>query len=357
MHELIGSKQQKEVHMEIKTLGIDLGKNWFHLHGVDKRGKTVLQKKVSREKLPMVIANLPSCLIGMEACAGAHFWARRFQEMGHEVKLIAPQFVKPYVKSNKNDQADAAAISEAVTRPHMRFVPIKSSVQQEILAIHRVRERLVRAKTALVNEIRGLLLEQGIAIPQGLNKLEQFLPKLLDPEIDELPPLFKELLGELTEEFRHVKEKVKRLEERLCRLGKGDAAVKRLMTIPGVGPIGASALVGSIGDIRQFKSGRELSAWLGLVPRQHSTGGKPRLLGISKRGDIHLRTLLIHGSRAVIRWIVRRGKPVTSLEKWILGIIERRGTNRATVALANKIGRMIWALLIKEEDYKIHALA
>jgi transposase len=342
--------------MEIKALGIDLGKNCFHLHGIDKRGKTVLQKKVSRERLPIIVANLPPCLIGMEACAGAHFWARRFQEMGHEVKLMAPQFVKPYVKSNKNDQTDAAAISEAVTRSHMRFVPIKSPAQQEILAIHRVRERLVRAKTALTNEIRGLLFEQGIIIPQGVNKLEQFLANLLDPEIEELSSLFKELLGELVDEFKLAKERVKRLDERLHRLGKEDVAVKRLMTIPGVGPLGASALVGSIGDIRQFKSSRELSAWLGLVPRQHSTGGKPRLLGISKRGNVYLRTLLIHGARAAIRWIVRRGKPVSFLEKWVLDIIERRGINRAIVALANKIGRMIWALLVKEQDYKTHAI-
>src|SRR6185437_13185809 len=251
-----------------------------YLHGVDKRGKIVLQKKVSREKLPILITNLPCCLIGMEACAGSHFWARRFQEMGHEVKLIAPQFVKPYVKSNKNDREDAAAICEAVTRPHMRFVSIKSPVQQEILAIHRVRERLVRAKTALINEIRGLLLEQGITIPQGISKLEQFLANLLDPEIEELSPLFKELLGVLAEELKLVKERVKKLDERLQRLGKENVAVKRLMTIPGIGPIGASALVGSIGNIQQFNNGRELSAWLGLVPRQHSTGGKPRLLGI-----------------------------------------------------------------------------
>lgn len=292
----------------------------------------------------------------MEACGGAHFWARKFQEMVHEVKLIAPQFVKPYVKSNKNDQADAAAISEAVTRPHMRFVPIKSSEQQDILSIHRVRERLVRAKTALANEIRGLLLEQGVAIPQGISKLEQFLETLIDPEVEELPPLFKELLRELVEEFKLVKQKIKRLEKRLQELGKENVAVKRLMTIPGIGPIGASALVGSIGDIQHFNSGRDLSAWLGLVPRQHSTGGKSRFLGISKRGDLYLRTLLIHGARSVMRWIVRRGSPVSSLEKWCLSLIERRGLNRATVALANKIGRMVWALLIKEEDYEVQTI-
>lgn len=182
------------------------------------------------------------------------------------------------------------------------------------------------------------------------------MANLLDPEIEELSSLFKELLGELVDEFKLAKERVKRLDECLHQLGKEDVAVKRLMTIPGVGPLGASALVGSIGDIRQFKSSRELSAWLGLVPRQHSTGGKPRLLGISKRGNVYLRTLLIHGARAAIRWIVRRGKPVSFLEKWVLDIIERRGINRAIVALANKIGRMIWALLVKEQDYKPHAI-
>ncbi|AIL13935.1 transposase (plasmid) [Candidatus Paracaedimonas acanthamoebae] len=343
--------------MEIKALGIDLGKNWFQLHGVDKRGKAVFQKKVNREKLPLLIANLPRCMIGMEACAGAHFWARKFQEMGHEVKLIAPQFVKPYVKGNKHDQADAAAICEAMSRPHMRFVPIKSLAQQEILAIHRVRTRLVQAKTSLVNEIRGLLLEQGITISQGIIKFEQSLTDLLDPEIEELSPHFKEFLGELVKEFKFIKEKIERFEEHLQQLGKENTAVKRLMTIPGIGPIGASALVASIGDIRQFKNGREVSAWLGLVPKQHSTGGKPRLLGISKRGDMYLRTLLIHGARSVISWAMRRRNPVSSLEKWCLGLIERRGLNRATVALANKIGRMIWALLAKEEDYKMYAIA
>ncbi len=343
--------------MEIKALGIDLGKNWFQLHGVDKRGKTVLQKKVSRKKLTLFIANLSRCMIGMEACGGAHFWARKFQGMGHEVKLIAPQFVKPYVKGNKHDLADAAAICEAMSRPHMRFVPIKSLAQQEILAIHRVRTRLVQAKTSLVNEIRGLLLEQGVAISQGIIKFEQSLADLLDPEIEELSPLFKEFLGELVKEFKFLKERIKRFEEHLQQLGKENTAVKRLMTIPGIGPIGASALVASIGDIRQFKNGREVSAWLGLVPKQHSTGGKPRLLGISKRGDMYLRTLLIHGARSVISWAMRRRKPVSSLEKWCLELIERRGLNRAIVALANKIGRMIWALLVKEEDYKMYAIA
>lgn len=198
-------------------------------------------------------------------------------------------------------------------------------------------------------------MEQGIVIPQGVHKFESFLADLLDPEIEELSPLFKELLGDLAEEFKGLKERVKKLEERLHRLGKEDVAVKRLMTIPGVGLLGASALVETIGDIRQFKSGRELSAWLGLVPRRHSTGGKSRLLGISKRGDGYLRTLLIHGARAVIRWVGRRGKELSSLEKWCLDLIERRGTNRTTVALANKTARTVWALLVKEQDYKMQA--
>jgi transposase len=220
-----------------------------------------------------------------------------------------------------------------------------------------VRERLVREKTALVNEVRGLLLEQGIVIPQGIAKIEHFLSNLLDPEIEELSPLFKELLGDLVEEFRLVKGRVKKLDDCLHQLGKENDSVKRLLTIPGIGPIGASALVGTLGDIRQFKNGREVSAWLGLVPRQYSTGGKPRLLGISKRGNVYLRTLLIHGARSVIRWVVRREKPSSSLEKWCLDLIKKRGINRAAVALANKIGRMIWALLVKEENYKTRAIA
>ncbi len=316
--------------MDINTIGIDIAKRTFQIHGVDRNGKTVLKKKVSRDQVLSFMVKLPKCLIGIEACGGANYWARELIKLGHEVRLIAPQFVKPYVKTNKNDQADAEAICEAVTRPNMRFVPIKSIEQQDILSIHRVRERLVRNRTALANEIRGLLLEFGFIIPQGINKVIVKLTEILDE--GKLSELSYQTFNKLKEEFVENDKKVKELEKRLKVIAMDSRQCQQLITIPGIGLITATALVASIGNAANFENGRQLSAWLGLVPRQHSSGGKERLLGISKRGDIYLRTLLIQGGRAVLnaklRFISEEQKSKKDYSKftgWIFNLIERRG--------------------------------
>ena len=277
------------------VLGIDPAKRSFQLHGVDENGQVVLRKQLSRKKLPEFMVQLPACVIGLEACGGAHHWSRVFESYGHTVRMMAPQFVKPCVKSNKNDAVDAEAICEAVQRPSMRFVPSKSIEQQDIQSLHRIRSQLVARRTAQSNQIRGLLLEYGLTIPQGIRYVRTQVPALLAATDDGLSDLFRELLHELYEELVHLDERVFGLEVKLRRLCKQSEACQRLLTIRGVGTFSATALVAAIGDIKAFGSGRELAAWLGLVPRQHSTGGKSTLMGISKRGDTYLRTLLTHG--------------------------------------------------------------
>ena len=340
---------QKEDANPIKVIGIDLAKNSFHVYGVNAAGCKVLSKKINRQQLPAFIANFPPCLIGLEACGGAHDWARRFISFGHTVRLIAPQFVKPYVKSNKNDAVDAEAICEAVQRPGMRFVPRKSLEQQDIQSLHRVRSLLVARRTAQVNQIRGLLLEYGLIIPQRVHHVRSALPEILDDGDNSLSPMFRELLRELYEELKHLDQRVVNIEQTLATISANDENCQRLLTIPGIGLLTATALVASIGDIRAFKSGRELAAWLGLVPRQHSTGGKTTLLGISKRGDTYLRTLLIHGGRAVSR-VAHRHQD--SRNRWIDGLKRRRGDNIAAVAVANKNARIAWAVLTKKTSYQ-----
>lgn len=285
--------------MDITTVGIDIAKRISQIHGVNKNGKTVLKKKLMRDQVLIFMSNLPKCLVGIEACGGANYWAREISKLGHEVKLMAPQFVKPYVKSNKNDQADAEAICEAVSRPNMRFVPVKSVEQQDILSIHRIRARLVKNRTALANEIRGLLHEFGIIIPEGINKVTAKLTEVLDS--GKLSLISQQTFSDLKDEFIENDKKVKDLETRLkIMAGKLDK-YQQIITIPGIGLITATALIASIGNGSCFENGRQLSAWLGLVPRQASSGGKEKLLGISKRGDIYLRTLLIQGARAVLK--------------------------------------------------------
>jgi transposase len=324
----------------ITTIGIDLAKNVFQVHGVDECGNAVLNKQLRRVQMARFFATLQPCLIGMEACSSAHFWARKLQTFGHAVKLMAPQFVKPYVKSNKNDAADAEAICEAVSRPSMRFVPIKSVEQQAVLALHRVRQGMVKARTAQANQIRSLLAEVGLVLPLGLYQLKH-VPVLLDEATDELPLAFHRLIREQLEHLRALDRRVIELEAEIKAWHRGNAASRRLMEIPGVGPLTASALVASIGDAASFRRGRELSAWIGLVPRQHSSGGKPRLLGIGKRGDGYLRGLLVHGARAVV---CARRKPDAST-RWLDALLSRRHINVAVVALANKNARIAWALL------------
>src|SRR5450755_3838452 len=331
--------------MKITTAGIDLAKNLQQVYGVDERGKAVLKKQLKRSQVFSFFVNLPPCLIGMEACGSAHHWTRKLQKLGHTVKLMAPQFVKPYVKTNKNDVADAEAICEAVSRPNMRFVPIKNAEQQAVLALHRARQGFVRARTAQANQIRGLLGEYGIVIPQGICHISKRLPGILEDGESDLPGMFRQLLQRLGEHLKELDRQVGELELQIQLWHREHDASRKLAEIPGIGPITATALVASIGDAKSFKNGRQLAAWLGLVPRQHSSGGKSVLLGISKRGDTYLRTLLIHGARAVIRFA--ENKPANN---WLNKLLDRRNKNVATVALANKNARIVWALLTRDEQ-------
>jgi transposase len=334
--------------MKITTIGIDLAKDVFQIHGADARGKAVLKKALKRGQMAAFFANTPPCLIGMEACGSAHYWARKLQALGHTVKLMAPQFVKPYVKANKNDAADAEAICEAVTRPTMRFVPIKNAEQQAILALHRARQGFVKARTAQGNQIRGLLAEYGITIAQGISHIAKRLPEILEDGENGLPSVFRQLIDRLGAHLKELQRQVEELEGQIQAWHRAHDASRKLAQIPGIGPITASALVASIGDAKSFANGRQLAAWLGLVPKQHSSGGKQVLLGISKRGDTYLRTLLIHGARAVIRVAERKTNHAGS---WLAGVIGRRNKNVAAVALANKNARTVWALLAHDREY------
>ena len=335
--------------MDITTIGFDLAKTVFQVHGADGEGRPVLRRKLRRGKVLAFFAGLPSCLVGMEACASAHYWARELQALGHEVRLIPPQYVRPFVKTNKNDAADAEAICEAVTRPTMRFAPAKSAEQQSVLMLHRARELLVRQRTMVINALRGHCAEFGLIVAQGASKVEELVAIIEDPGDVRLPPLAREALGSLVEQLRSAQARIKQLEATLLAWHRSNQASRRLATIPGVGVITATALVATIGDGAQFRSGRQLSAWLGLVPRQHSSGGKDRLGRISKRGDGYIRRLLVHGARTVLRW--RRAKPDTH-PGWTDRLLERRPTNIVLVAMANKTARVAWALLRYERIYQ-----
>ena len=333
--------------MKIKAIGIDLAKSVFQIHGVDERGKALLRKQLKRSQVASFFANLPPCLIGMEACSSAHHWARKLQSFGHTVRLIAPQFVKPYVKTNKNDVADAEAICEALQRPSMRFVAVKTVDQQALLSLHRARQGFVKARTAQANQIRGLLSEYGLVIPQGIGHVTKRAPELIEDASNELPGMFRTLIDRLLQHLKALDEQVAELEVQIKAWHRQSEASRRLEAIPGVGPLTATALVASMGEARTFENGRQLAAWLGLVPRQRSSGGKPTLLGISKRGDSYLRTLLIHGARAVIRAAER--KPAAG---WLQQLVKRRNPNIAAVALANRNARIAWALLAHERRFE-----
>ena len=335
--------------MKITTVGIDLAKNVFQIHGVDERGKAVLRKQLRRAQLAEFFANLPPCFIGMEACASAHHWGRTLERLGHTVRLMAPQFVKPYVKTNKNDVADAEAICEAVSRPSMRFVPIKNIDQQAILSVHRVRQGFVKARTAQANQIRGLLGEFGLVIPQGIYNVTQCIPELLEDASNELPVPFRELIDRLAEHLKELDRQVKDLEKQIILWHRNNEHSRKLEKIPGIGPLAASALVASIADARSFNNGRQVSAWLGLVPRQSSSGGKPMLLGMSKRGDAYLRTLLIHGARSAILAAKNKGGNTPG---WLANLLNRRHPNIAAVALANKNARTVWAILAHGGEFE-----
>jgi transposase len=337
--------------MKVTTVGIDLAKNVFQLHGVNEGGHPSLKKQLKRSQMTEFFANLPPCLIGMEACASAHYWARKLQSMGHAVKLMAPQFVKPYVKTNKNDAADAEAICEAVARPNMRFVPIKNVEQQGILALHCARQAFVKARTAQANQIRGLLGEFGLIIPQGIGHIAKRVPELIEDASTELTGSFRLLTQRLLDHLKELDRQVSELESQIVAWHRQNSASSKLARIPSIGPITASALAASLGDAKNFKNGRQVAAWLGLVPRQHSSGGKQNLLGISKRGDTYLRTLLVHGARAVIFHAENKKDP-NSTCNWINGVVSRRNKNVAAVALANKNARIVWALLSDDREFR-----
>jgi transposase len=325
----------------VSTVGIDLAKNVFSIHGVDARGVVMIRRTVSRAKLAELVAQLPPCLIGMEACSGAHEWARRFAVFGHDVKLMAPKFVTPYRKSGKNDSNDAEAICEAVMRPNMRFVPIKSIEQQADLTLHRVRQGFVEERTAMLNRIRGLLAEFGHVLPLRAAEVRRRAPALLE----KLPTRVANCVRDLLEHSLRLDAKALEYEREIRAHVRTNALARRAHTRQGIGPITASALVATVGNAHDFKNGRQFAAWLGLVPRQYSTGGKTRLGHITKRGDPYLRTLLVMGARAVLQNAARLNDP---LSRWALAVQRRRGYHRACVAIAAKNARVAWALLAKE---------
>jgi len=333
----------------VTTIGIDLAKNVFQVHGADARGKKVYSKALKRDALMIFIMQQKPCLIGIEACGGSHYWARRFQEAGHDVKVMAPQFVKPYVKADKTDKNDAAGIAEAVRRPNMRFVPIKTVEQQDMQMLHRVRELAVQERTAMSNQLRGLLGEYGIVIAKGIQKIAMELPSILENKGNTLSAKGVRIFTDLYERFKELNQKIKQYDQELQAESKADERCQRLMKVEGVGPLTSTAFIAAIGNAQTFESGRQVSAWLGLVPKQCSSGGKIHLQGISKRGDSYVRKLLIHGARAVIKAL---GDKKDKRSEWLRERITRGGINKAAVALANKNARILWAMLRRGEQYR-----
>ena len=338
--------------MSVTRIGLDIAKNVFPVHGVDEQGKVVIRKQLSRSKVLAYFAQLPACRIGIEACGSAHYWGRELQKLGHNVRLMAVQLIKPYRTKQKNDRNDAEAICEAVSRPQMRFVPIKTVEQQAVLTVHRARELLVSERTAVANQIRGLLLEYGIAIAAGLQRLRRELPTVLSATEKVLPTLARTVVSELHGRLQELDERIANHDRQIAQVAKQSEAAKRLMRVEGVGPITATAVVATVGDAKAFAHGRQFAAWLGLVPKQFSTGGKPLLGRITKRGNVYLRTLLIQGARAVLQCTAKR-TDIKSI--WVEGVRQRREDNIAAVALAAKPARILWALLAREQEYRLAA--
>lgn len=334
--------------MKITTIGIDLAKTTLSVHGVDHHGKALLRKTMSRAKLLEYMSNLEPCLVGMEACGGAHDLARRLIAMGHDARLMAARFVQPYRKNQKNDSNDAEAICEAVARPNMRFVPVKSAEQQALLTVHRVRLELIESRTALINQLRGLLAEFGVLMPKGRYQLRaQIVPALEHPD---LPELARTVLKALNTRIGALDTEILAQDRRIEAYARDNVLAQRISAICGIGPISASAIVASVGDAKLFNNGRQFAAWLGLVPRQYSTGGKPRLGKITKRGDVYLRTLLVHGARAALTVLAKR---TDRLATWAQALIARRGYKKAIVALAAKNARIAWAVLARAKPYEL----
>jgi transposase len=340
--------------MKLHVVGIDLGKTVFHLVGMDSTGKVVVRKRCSRRQLLAFTANLQVQLIGMESCSGSHFLGRALREQGHEVRLIPAQYVKPYVQTNKSDYIDAEAIAEAVQRPRMRFVPIKSEEQLDLQAVHRVRERWVMRRTAVVNQIRSFLLERGFTLPKGRSHVEEALPRILEDAELPLSGSFRLLLAQLKLELEQLSARIDQLDAVILKRAKEDDACQRLTAIPGVGPVTATALIAAVGNGSAFQRGRDLAAWIGMVPSEHSSGGKQTLLGISKRGNSYLRRLFVQGARSVLQ---QRQRQAPGLSSWLAQLLARKHQNVVVVALANKVVRMAWAVLYKNESYRAPVLA
>lgn len=340
--------------MTIATLGIDLGKTTMHVVGLDASGKPVHRKKLTRTALIRFLSNLAPCRVAMESCAGSHHVARKADAMGHEAVLLPAQFVRAYTKGQKNDTADAEAIAEAATRPTMPTVSVKDTTQQEIQFLHRTRQGLIKQRTETANRVRAMLLEFGITVPQRILNLRRALPGILEDAENDLPDGVRHLVFDHWEQLQALDDKIQDLSKRIEGIPVRDARAARLMSIPGIGPMTATAMVAAIGDGTQFTQGRGLSAWLGLVPQQYTTGGKPRLLGISKRGNRYLRTLLIHGARAVLAQAHRHDD---ALRRWIQDLSSRVHRNKAAVALANKLARIAWAVLTRGETFRASAAA
>ena len=335
---------------KITTIGLDLAKNVFHAVCLDEHGKQVSRKMLKRHQVLNYFAQKAPCLVGMEACAGAHYWARQLQEFGHEVKLIPPQYVKPFVRGNKNDFNDALAIAEAVLRPEMRFAAIKTQAQQDVQALHRLRRHRVGERTALCNQVRGLIGEYGIVFPKGVNTLRRKLPELMEDAENGLSDVFRQYLVRVQQQLQELDTHIDFYTNLLQQESQQNEACQRLLTIPGFGPIVASAFYSIVGNGEAYRRGRDVSAALGLVPRQHSSGGKDRLLGISKRGDRYARSLLVHGARSVV---IQAGKKDDRLSRWINKLKAERGFNKAVVALANKMARIGWAVIANKTVYQV----
>jgi transposase len=340
--------------MKLHTIGIDLGKTIFHLVGLTVHGEVVVRKKFSRTQLLRFTANVQVTLIGMESCGGAHFLGRALREQGHQVRLIPAQYVKPYVKTNKSDYIDAEAIAEAVARPTMRFVPIKTDDQLDLQSLHRVRERWVMRRTAVINQIRGLLLERGITVRKGRRYMEAALPRILEDAEANLSGALRMLLAQLKVDLDQLAMRIDEADSVIQKTAEENEACQRLVEIPGIGPVTATAVIAAIGNGGAFHKGREFSAWLGIVPREHSTGGQQKLLGISKRGNSYLRKLFIQGARAVLQ---QHTKQSSGLSTWLAQLTSRTHPNVVAVALANKLARIAWAVLAKNERYRPPVLA
>jgi transposase len=337
--------------MQIAVLGIDLGKNSCSVAGMDTAGRIVLRRRTTRDGVIKLASRLPPCVIAMEACCGAHHLGRTLQGIGHQVRLMSPEYVRPYVKAQKNDERDAEAIAEAATRPTMRFVELKSEMQLDVQSLHRARSRLVGERTALINQLRAVLIERGLTVAQGRRRLEQYLVLALDSS--DAPPLLlsarmRLLIDDMRAQWRELDRRIAAFDAEFVATARNDAAARRLTTIPGIGVLNATALVAAVGDARSFARARDLAAWLGLVPRQATTGGRPRLLGITKRGNKYLRTLLIHGARAALPSLAATAG---SLGNWLRGLSARAHRNTVIVALASKLARIAWAVLRSTATY------